>query len=247
MTIATSLRSGDRLSAVIFDMDGVIVDSHPAHRRAWRQFLQNLGREVSDHDLDFILDGRKRCDILRHFLGDLSETELLEHGRRKDEFFQQSALEVQPIQGVSAFVRLLKRSGVLTAVATSASRARTRSTLERLHLSEYFSATISGNDIAQGKPDPAIYVLACRRLGVPPENALAIEDAVSGIEAARGAGLICLGVASGEPAENLRSAGAVHVIENFEGLSVRKLRALFREARAAETANPTSDLVPIGP
>ena len=54
---------------VVFDMDGVIVDSHPAHRKAWRHFLRNLGREVSERDLDFILDGRKRCDILRHFLG----------------------------------------------------------------------------------------------------------------------------------------------------------------------------------
>jgi beta-phosphoglucomutase len=238
MSLATSVRFSNQLRGVVFDMDGVIVDSHPAHRKAWRHFLHDLGREVSDHDLDFILDGRKRCDILRHFLGDLSEAELLEHGKRKDEFFQESASEIQPIQGITEFLSRLKRSGILTAVATSASRVRTRSTLDHLRLNDYFTATISGNDIAQGKPDPAIYRLACRRLNIPAENLFAIEDAVSGIQAAKGAGLRCLGVASGSSVEKLRSAGAVHVIESFAGLSVTKLRGLFRGTCSAGSPNP---------
>jgi beta-phosphoglucomutase len=238
MTTAPPIRSANQLRGVIFDMDGVIVDSHPAHRKAWRHFLHNLGHNVSDDDLDFILDGRKRCDILRHFLGDLSEAELLKHGQRKDEFFQRSALEIKPIQGIAVFLGRLKRSGILTAVATSASRMRTRSTLDRLQLNEYFNATISGNDTPQGKPDPAIYRLACHRLNIPPENALAIEDAVSGIQAARGAGLRCWGVASGESAEKLRSAGAAHIIESFVGLSVRKVRGLFRETCSAKPSSP---------
>jgi beta-phosphoglucomutase len=244
MTLATAVSVSSQLLGVVFDMDGVIVDSHPAHRKAWRHFLRNLGREVSDRDLDFILDGRKRCDILRHFLGDLSEAELLEHGKRKDEFFQQSASEIQPIEGITAFLKCLKRNGILTAVATSASRVRTRSTLDRLGLNEYFSATVSGNDIAQGKPDPTVYRLACRRLNIAPENVFAIEDAVSGVQAARGAGLRCLGVASGSSAEKLRRAGAVHVIESFAGLSASKLRGLFRETCSAGVPTGSADVVP---
>ena len=80
-------------------MDGVIVDSHPAHRKAWRQFLRTLGREVSNTELNFILDGRKRADILRHFLGELSEAEIVDYGKRKDDFFQHSSFEVKLSQG----------------------------------------------------------------------------------------------------------------------------------------------------
>ena len=64
------------LRGIVFDMDGVIIDSHPTHRKAWQEFLGTLGRTVSEDDLDFILEGRKRQDILRHFLGELSNVEL---------------------------------------------------------------------------------------------------------------------------------------------------------------------------
>ena len=72
------------LQAIIFDMDGVLIDSHPIHRQAWQRFLLTLDQQVSDAGLDFILEGRKREDILRHFLGDdLSEVQISEYGKRK--------------------------------------------------------------------------------------------------------------------------------------------------------------------
>ena len=234
--MVTTPLSTDSLRGVIFDMDGVIVDSHPAHRKAWRQFLQSLGRDVSDSELDFILDGRKRRDILSHFLGQVSEAELVEYGRRKDEFFQQSAPDVKPIPGVTEFLNCLNESGMLAAVATSASEARTRSTLERLQLRNYFSVVLTGNDVEKGKPDPAIYRLACRRLNTRPESVLAIEDAVSGIQAAGGAGLKCLGLAGDRYAQELRNAGAVHVIKSFEGLSLKKLKVIFYQDSCAKNA-----------
>ncbi len=240
----SSIRPVNQLRAVIFDMDGVIVDSHPAHRVAWRHFLHDLGREVSDQDLDFILDGRKRRDILRHFLGELSETELLEHGKRKDEFFQRSGLQVQPIPGIGEFVRRLKKSKILTAVATSASLDRTQSTLTGLHLRGCFNAIITSNDIAEGKPDPAIYRLACKRLNTLPEQAIAIEDAVSGIRAARGAGLRCLGIAKGDLAGQLKSAGAIDVIESFSGFSVRELKSYFLDS-CLELGNSSASLLAV--
>jgi beta-phosphoglucomutase len=227
--MSAMLRAGstDSIRGVVFDMDGVIVDSHPAHRTAWREFLQTLGLDVSDGELDFILDGRKRNDILRHFLGQVSEAELLEYGRRKDDFFRQSACEIRLIPGITEFLIHLRKDGAVAAVATSASEARTRFTLERLHLTEYFSAIVTGNDVADGKPDPAIYRLACRYLNTPPQNLLAVEDAVSGVKAARAAGLGCLGVGGPENASKLRCAGARHVIESFVGLSLTKLRTMF--------------------
>jgi beta-phosphoglucomutase len=237
----SAVRPLNQLRAVIFDMDGVIVDSHPAHRVAWRHFLRDLGREVSDQDLDFILDGRKRREILRHFLGELSENELLEHGKRKDEFFQRSGLQMKPIPGIGEFIRALKKNKILTAVATSASLARTQSTLAGLHLTDYFDATVTSNDIAEGKPDPAIYRLACERLNTSPHQAIAIEDAVSGIHAARAAGLRCLGLAKGDLAGQLKSAGAIDVIQSFSGFSFGELKTLFFDS-CPERGNSASVL-----
>jgi beta-phosphoglucomutase-like phosphatase (HAD superfamily) len=77
-----------RLQGVIFDMDAVLLDSHAVHRKASRIFFQTLGCEVGEADLDFILDGRKRDDILRHFLANLTSTELEELGKRKDCIFR---------------------------------------------------------------------------------------------------------------------------------------------------------------
>ncbi len=215
------------LRAVIFDMDGVIVDSHPAHRRAWREFLGTLGRQVSDIELDFILDGRKRADILRHFLGELSEEEILEYGKRKDEFFQNSSFEVKPLPGVIEFLDQLRTERIATAIATSASESRTRSTLERLHFTDYFNVIVSGSDVVRGKPDPSIYCRACELLNVRPDNSLAIEDAASGIQAAKAASLACIGIADRDRFEMLTRAGADDVLENFVGVSLVYLEAIL--------------------
>jgi beta-phosphoglucomutase len=220
------LRNGN-LQAVILDMDGVIVDSHPAHLRAWQRFLETLGRKVSKSDLDYILDGRKRTEILHHFFGELSEPEILEYGNRKDRFFQQAAMDVTPVPGVLEFLAELKRRRIALAVATSASATRTRSTLQRLQLSNHFDVVVTGDDIDKGKPDPAIYRLACQRLGVSPESALAFEDAVSGIRAAKGAGVRCIAVSGHEPPNKLCDAGAHHVIENFVGFSLTRLKGIL--------------------
>lgn len=211
------------LEAVIFDMDGVIVDSHPAHREAWRLFLRSLGRVVSEPELDFVLDGRKRGEILCHFLGKLSEDKMEEYGKRKDECFRKVSLQVKPVPGVLEFMRILRNAGIATAVATSASESRTRHTLERLRLINKISVIVTGDDVAFGKPDPSIYDLACARLNVTPRRALAVEDAVSGIQAARGADLNCIGVASHQSPDKLRAAGAAYVVRDFFNLSLTRL------------------------
>ena len=208
-------------------MDGVIVDSHPAHRRAWQKFLETLGRSVSEEDLKYILDGRKRSEILSHFFGELSESEIREYGKRKDQFFQQISLDVKPIDGVLDLLHNLREHNMPLGLATSAGASRTWTTLRRLQLNNHFTVIVTGNDVAEGKPDPAIYRLACIKLGVSPHNALAFEDAVSGVKAAKGAGIHCIAVTGHEVADTLRKAGADHVVDDFVGLSVPALQALL--------------------
>jgi len=216
-----------QLRGVIFDMDGVLVDSHAVHRKAWRLFFQTLGREVPEVELNFILDGRKRRDILGHFLGNCPDAELEELGRAKDSIFREMRLEVAPIPGAVAIVRELHRNGTLVAMATSASRSRALSTLTDLGIGECFRVIVTGEDVAVGKPDAAIYRLACDRIEIDPKCLLAVEDAISGIRAAVGAGLRCVGVALHETPEDLRAAGAAHVVRDFASVSAHDLESIF--------------------
>ncbi len=216
-----------QLRGVIFDMDGVLVDSHAVHRNAWRRFFQTLGRHVPESELDFILDGRKRSDILRHFLGGCTDPELEELGKRKDCIFRQMQLSVAPVPGVVRFVRELHHSGAALALATSASRSRAHSTLVELGLQNCFPVVVTGEDVLLGKPDAAVYRLACNRIGIEPEHLLAVEDAISGVRAAVAAGLRCVGVALHETPENLTTAGAVHVVCNFETVSLQDFEGIL--------------------
>jgi beta-phosphoglucomutase len=216
-----------QLRGVIFDMDGVLVDSHEVHRKAWQLFFETLGRVVPESELNFILDGRKRGDILRHFLGNCPDPQLEEFGRRKDSIFRQMQLEITPVPGVVRLVRELHHGGAALALATSASRSRANSTLVELGLLNYFAVVVTGEDVLLGKPDAAIYRLACSRIGIAPCHLLAVEDAISGIRAAVGAGLGCVGVASHEAAVNLTAAGAAHVVRDFESVSLPALECIL--------------------
>lgn len=204
------------LQAAVFDMDGVLINSHPAHLAAWREFLRSEGVSFSSEDLAFILEGRTRSEILRRFLGDLSEQEIQSYGRRKDSIFRNLESEIALVPGVMRFLQRLEREGFAMAVATSASEIRTFATIERLGLSGYFDAIVTASDVSAGKPDPAVYRLACERLQIEAEQAIAFDDAPAGVQSARSAGMRCIGVTSNGRSEQLLRAGAEWVVPNFE-------------------------------
>ena len=116
------------------------------------------------------------------------------------------------------------------AIATSASRSRTRSTLARLDLTHRFAAVVTGDDVPEGKSSPAIYELVCARLRTEPRYSLVLEDAAPAVRAAKAAGFRCIGVGSGGGAK-LQSAGADHVIEDFVGFSLDDLDSNSRPKR----------------
>lgn len=200
---------------IVFDMDGVLIDSHPAHKASWREFLQLEGVRVSEQELTFILEGRTRNEILRHFLGELPDEELQSCGRRKDEIFRCLEHKIEPIPGVIDFLKETERRGLVRAVATSASEIRTFSTIERLGLGGFFDAVITAGDVASGKPDPLVYRMACERIHLDPAHGLAFDDARAGVLSATSAGMRCIGVASNGMSHQLLLAGAEAVIADF--------------------------------
>ena len=206
-------------------MDGVLIDSHPAHLAAWKSFLHSTGRGISDDQLLYIMEGRTRDEILRHFLGDLSAADLRDLGRQKDEIFRGIEHEIQAVPGVIEFLECLSDSGITCAVATSASEIRTLSTIERMGLAHRFESIITASDVNAGKPDPMVYRLACERLAVTPRRALAFDDAPAGIRSAKTAGMRCIGVSNNGRTGQLLENGAECVVPDFLGLSIEALTA----------------------
>jgi beta-phosphoglucomutase len=225
------------LSGVVFDLDGVIVDSHPLHRRAWRAFLASVGRQVRESDLDFILEGRRRQDILIHFLGSMSEAAIQEYGKRKDEYFRQACSQAEPVPGTVEFIRAIRKTGLRIAVATSASRERASRTLEQLKIADCFEVVVTGDDVVHSKPDPAIYQLAAQRLSISRGCLLAVEDSVCGVQSAKSAGLRCLGIGIDKNAYALLQTGADLVLPSLLGLRISDLENIFDD-RTADSVRP---------
>jgi beta-phosphoglucomutase len=217
------------LRGVIFDLDGVIVDSHPIHKRAWKTFFYSLGKEVSDKDLDFVLEGNKRDDILRHFLGDITDQQVKDYGARKESFFKQSAQDLKTIDGFADFLGQIDRVHLPIALASSATRSRVHYMLDLLKLEGRFRAIVTGDDVTKGKPDPMIFRLAADALGIPPSQILVCEDSVNGVDAARKLGMKCLAIAANGRGTILKTAGADKVAADFTEVRLGDLLELFIE------------------
>lgn len=210
-----------RTHAVIFDMDGVLIDSGAHHRAAWRALLDELGVVPAAPDYWRLTIGRPSVEAVPLLLG--RETPWAEAQRlaaRKQEHYRRLASEGPAlVRGVAAFVGELAARGVPRAVATSASRHDVETLLARARLLDRFAVVVAAEDVRWGKPDPEVYVLAARRLGVAPERCLVFEDALVGVQAARGAGMRTIGVCTAHTESELRAAGAERAVEDFEGLS----------------------------
>jgi len=215
------------LRGVIFDMDGVLVDSHPIHKRAWRQLLASAGRDVTDAELEFVTNGAKREDILRHFLGDLTSDQIEALGRQKHELFEAQVAKLLPVRGLEKFLASLDRAQIPLAVVTNAARARTELTLSILGLSHRFAVVFTGDDVPNGKSDVTVFQKTAESLGAHPQNLLVIEDSRLGIFAAKRAGMKCLGIGDGKKAEDLELAGADHVVSDYTQLRLSDIRKLF--------------------
>jgi beta-phosphoglucomutase-like phosphatase (HAD superfamily) len=122
------------------------------------------------------------------------------------------------------------------AIATSASSERTLGTLDRFGITSKFSSIVTGSDVGKGKPDPSVYRLVAERLGTAPEDLLVFEDAVSGVRAAKSAGMKCFAVATNGRADLLLDAGADYVIPNFSGLTLAAVEELWTKTQDKNAA-----------
>ncbi len=212
-------------AAVIFDMDGVLIDSGAHHRAAWRALLAELGEEPAHPEYWRLTIGRPSEEALPLLLGRrVPEHESWRLARRKRDLYVSFARAgMVSVAGVREFVAALARLGVPRAVGTSASRFDVDGMLSGVGLRRHFDVIITADDVTQGKPDPEVYELAAARLGMPAEACIVFEDSLVGIVAARRAGMRAIGVTTAHSEEELRQAGAESVIADFEGIEWRSL------------------------
>lgn len=215
------------LKAVIFDMDGVLVDSHPSHMTAWRKLLHLHGKQMTESGLELVRSGRKKEELLRWFFGDLTSDQIRACGQEKDTFFWEEMENIAAITGVPELLHELNRAAVPMAVASCGSRVRVQQILKQLQIRHYFPVVVTGDDVSRGKPDPRIYRITAAQLRVQPAESLVFEDSVSGVLAATAAGMKSVGIADKSRAQSLLRAGAVDALPDFFGMSFRQVRQLF--------------------
>ena len=211
--------------AVIFDMDGVLIDSGVHHRAAWRALLAELGEEPAHPEFWRLTIGRPSEEALPLLLGrPVPDHESWRLARRKRDLYVGFARGgTVPVSGVRDFVAALSGLGVPRAVGTSASRFDVDGMLAGVGLRRHFDVIVTADDVTQGKPDPEVYELAAARLGMPAGSCLVFEDSLVGVVAARRAGMRAIGVTTAHSEAELCQAGAERAIADFEGIEWQSL------------------------
>jgi beta-phosphoglucomutase len=215
-------------AAVLWDVDGTLVDTAALHFAAWEELTRDRGLPFSRADFDATF-GWRNPEIIRKLFGThYPEDEIAELGARKEELYRAAAGRgVTLLPGVRPLLEGLHAAGFRQGVGSSAPRANLDLILHLTDTARYFDAVTSMEDTERGKPDPQVFLVTAAKLGVDPARCLVIEDAPVGVQAARAGGMQAIAVRStGHPPEALRQAGAALVVETLEAVTPETVRRL---------------------
>ena len=186
--------SADR--AVLWDMDGTLIDSEESHWISWRNTLANEGITITREQ--FLASfGQRNDSIIPRWLGAAATPERIERiSKAKEELYRHLVRRdgMCPEPGVANWVHRLHKEGWLQAIASAAPRANIDAVLEALSATHIFQGIVSADDVHRGKPDPEVFLVAASRVGVSPDRCIVVEDAVAGVQGARSAGMKSIGV-----------------------------------------------------
>lgn len=212
------------IEAVIWDLDGVIIDSAEEHRQAWLRMAREEGLPMSDADF-WATFGKRNDDIMTMLWGSLPPQRIKNMADKKEMYFREIVQHTaRPLPGSMELMRGLHDAGYRQALASSTPPENIELISEVLGLKRYLSKLVSGEAVARGKPAPDIFLKAAQELDAVPDVCLVIEDAVAGVQAAHAAGMRCIAVAGNRDLPGLREAELM--VRSLTEVDVATVRAL---------------------
>jgi HAD superfamily hydrolase (TIGR01509 family) len=209
--------------ALLFDLDGTLAETDSLHLPTWVDALRPYGVEVDEEFYRDRISGRSTGEVVRALLPDLTDEEGRFIGDAKEASFRERAAELEPLPGFADFVELGRERGMRVGLVTNAPEENVEAILLALGLRDFFDTVVLADEVEAVKPDPAPYKAALEKTGVPPKEALAFEDSVSGISSSVAVGIPTVGIASSQDPERLLGAGAFMTAEDFTDPQVRAL------------------------
>jgi beta-phosphoglucomutase family hydrolase len=214
------MNSPHETTGFIFDMDGTLINSMPFHVKSWLLTLEEIGMPLSDEELARHNHGTI-TEVTRSILGEqASESEVTAVSERKEVIFRQIFRpHLRLLDGAGEFLERSKELGIPLVLATNAEWININYVLDGLNIRDVFDAVIGKEDIQKGKPDPEIFLLAAKLIGIPPERCIVFEDSSSGIQAAERAGMPCIATTTALQAAELEQLKpVVRVIDDYTNL-----------------------------
>jgi beta-phosphoglucomutase len=212
--------------AVLWDVDGTLVDTAELHFQAWLKLANELGKPFTRADFAGTFGWRNPEIIPKLFGSHYSDAEVAHLGNYKEDLYHAEAEKgVALLPGVSRLLDAVAAAGAKQAIGSSAPRANIDMILRLTQTAPRFSAIVSLEDTRRGKPDPEVFLLGAKKLGVPPSRCIVLEDAPVGVQAAKAGGMRAIGVTfvGHHPAENLHAAGADLVVGTLDEISLEQL------------------------
>lgn len=206
------------VGALIFDMDGTMIDSMPWHQKSWIAFCERRGLDIDVPDLMRRTTGRTGIECMRELFGAVSNEQAQAYVDEKEGLYRELfAPMFAEIAGFKAFLGQAQSRGLSVGVGTAGDRHNQAFAYEHLALGQTLT-TVGGDEGLPGKPEPAIFLEVARRLGVAPEHCIVFEDAPLGIEAARRAGMRAVGICSSHAADELQGPHVLARVPDYQTL-----------------------------
>lgn len=205
----------DLYRALLFDLDGTISETDSLHHPAWAAMLAPHGYDVDWPFYERNISGRLNPEIVAEFMPSVSREEGKRLIEEKEEDFRGRVDTLEATPGLRELIERGRGSGMAVALVTNAPKLNALAVIEALGLEGDFDSVILAEDAGAGKPDPAPYLMALEKLGIPASEAIAFEDSSSGIKSATSAGIPTVGVASTHAPETLEEAGAFAAFRDF--------------------------------